>query len=134
MSGIFDRLQKRLELESQEEGISPLDLAALPPLLRKIMRYMLREYELLYTEICEWADDLPEAERPSRADLDAGLDALSRQFWLIKRGEGARVRYQANLRRKAGSKLAQGVWSALDNKIAAQIASKASPPSQAGEE
>jgi hypothetical protein len=131
MSGIFDRLQKRMELESQEEGISPLDLAALPPLLRKIMRYMLREYEMLYTEICEWADGLPEAERPSRADLDAGLDALSRQFWLIKRGEGARVRYQANLRRKAGSKLAQGVWSALDSKIAAQAQKKEPPPADA---
>ncbi len=38
MSGIFDRLQKRMEVEAQEGGISPLDLAALPPLLRKIMR------------------------------------------------------------------------------------------------
>jgi hypothetical protein len=121
MSGIFDRLQKQMELESQKDGISPIDLAALPPLFRKIMRYMLREYEMLYSEICQWASELPEEERPSQADLDQALETLSKQFWLIKRGEGERVRYQANLRRKAGSKLAQGAWNALDAKIAATI-------------
>ncbi|MCG2786314.1 MAG: hypothetical protein L6461_14550 [Anaerolineae bacterium] len=130
MSGIFDRLQKRMEVEAQEGGISPLDLAALPPLLRKIMRYMLREYEMLYSEICEWAQELPEAERPTRADLDASLEILTKQFWLIRRGEGERVRYQANLRRKAGSKLAQGVWTALDSRIAAQAAAKKDKPQQ----
>ena len=124
MSGIFDRLQKRLDIEAQEEGISPLDLANLPPLLRRIMRHLLREYELLYVEICEWAEELPDADRPSRADLDQALEVLTKQFWLIKRGEGERVRYQANLRRKGGSKLAQGIWSALDSKI---DASKSDP-------
>ncbi len=128
MSGIFDRLQKQMDVESQKDGISPLDLAALPPLLRKIMRYMLREYEMLYSEICQWAKELPEEERPSQADLDQALEILSKQFWLIKRGEGERGRYQANLRRKAGSKLAQGAWNALDTKIAA--AKKKEPPQE----
>jgi hypothetical protein len=127
MSGVFDRLQKRLEIEAQEGGISPLDLADLPPLLRKIMRYLLREYELTYAEILEWAEDLSDAER---AELDPALDELTRQFWLIRRGEGERVRYQANLRRKAGSKLAQGVWGALNSRIAAVQAQKNEPPTQ----
>jgi hypothetical protein len=129
MSGVFDRLQKRMEIESQEGGISPLALADLPPLLRKIMRYMLREYELPYGEICEWAAELPEAERPSQADLDQALDLLSKQFWLIKRGEGERVHYQANLRRKAGSKIAQGVWNVLGNKIT-ETPPKKEPPQE----
>jgi hypothetical protein len=127
MSGIFDRLQKQMEVESQKDGISPLDLAALPPLLRKIMRYMLREYEMLYSEICQWAKELPEEERPSQAELDQALEMLSKQFWLIKRGEGERTRYQANLRRKAGSKLAQGAWNVLDSKIA-DLSRKENPP------
>jgi len=125
MSGIFDRLQKQMELEAQKDGISPLDLAALPPLMRKIMRYLLREYEMLYSEICQWAKELPEEERPSQADLDQALETLSKQFWLINRGEGERVRYQANLRRKAGSRLEQSAWNSLDAKIAA--ASKKPP-------
>jgi hypothetical protein len=125
MSGIFDRLQKRMEVEAQKDGISPLDLQSLPPLMRKIMRYLLREYEMLYSEICQWAKELPEEERPSQADLDQALETLSKQFWLIKRGEGERVRYQANLRRKSGSRLDQSAWNTLDSKIAA--ASKKPP-------
>jgi hypothetical protein len=83
------------------------------------MRYLLREYEMLYSEICEWAKELPEAERPNQADLDQALETLSKQFWLIKRGEGERVRYQANLRRKAASSLDKSAWNTLDAKIAA---------------
>ncbi len=119
MSGIFERLQKQMEVDTEKEGLSPLDLQDLPPLLRKIMRYMLREYELPYAEICQWAGELPEGERPNQADLDQALETLSRQFWLIKRGEGERVRYQANLRRKAASRLGQSAWNSLDAKIAA---------------
>jgi hypothetical protein len=119
MSGIFDRLHKQMEAEAEKEGLSPLDLAGLPPLLRKIMRYMLREFEMLYTEICQWAAELPEGERPSQADLDQALETLSKQLWLIKRGEGERLRYQANLRRKAASRLDVSAWNTLDTKIAA---------------
>lgn len=128
MSGVFDRLQKRMEVESQEGGISPLDLADLPPLLRKIMRYMLREYELTYPEICEWAEKLSESERPTHAQLDEALTVLTKQFWLIKRGEGEQIHYQANLRRKAGSKLAQGLWNALDTKLATAATKKEETP------
>lgn len=119
MSGVFDRLQKQMEAEAEKEGLSPLDLQGMPPLMRKVMRYMLREYELPYAEILQWAEGLPEGERPNQAELDHALETLSRQFWLIKRGEGERVQYQANLRRKAASKLDQSAWNTLDAKIAA---------------
>lgn len=129
MSGIFERLHKQMEIESQEGGISPLDLADLPPLLRKIMRYMLREYELLYTEVVAWVEELPTSERPTKDELDQALETLSRQLWLIKRGEGERLRYQANLRRKPGSKIAQGMWSMLDKRIA-ELEKKEHPPEE----
>ena len=129
MSGIYDQLQKKLDLKTQPEGISPLDLAPLPPLYRKIMRYIQREDELKYTEICQRVAELPDDERPDQVDIDQALEALSKQFWLIKRGEGDRVRYQVNLRRKAGSKLAAGVWNVLDTKIAA-ISEKKEPPKE----
>lgn len=125
MSGIFERLQKQMEADTEKEGLSPLDLQGLPPLLRKVMRHMLREYELPHAEIRQWAEELPEGERPSQAELDQALETLSKQFWLIKRGEGERVQYQANLRRKAASRLDVSAWNTLDSKIAA--AKKPSP-------
>lgn len=117
MSGIFDPLQKPTGAEVQDDGISLLDLAALPPLLRKIMHFILREHEVSYPIICQWAATLPEGQRPTQVELDQSLGVLSDQLWLIKRGKGKRVRYQVNLRRKAGSKIAQDAWNVLDTMI-----------------
>ncbi len=118
MTNIFERLQKKLDVEKREEGISALEIADLPANLRKIMRLMLREYELTYEELCAAIDALPEADRLSRKELDEALATLSSQLWLIRRGEDALVTYQVNLRRKAGSKIAAGIWSVLDERIA----------------
>jgi hypothetical protein len=114
--GVFDRLHKKLQLETQEEGISPLHLADLPPTLRKIMRFMLREVEMSYQGICEAVADLP-GDKIEQHELDDALEELRQQYWLIRRGEGDRVTYQVNLRRKAGSKLAAGIWGSLESRI-----------------
>jgi uncharacterized NAD(P)/FAD-binding protein YdhS len=114
---IFERLQKRLEVDKHEEGISPLDIADLPPNLRKIMRLMLREVEMTDVELHQAVGEMPVTDRMSAAALDQALDELTRQFWLIRRGLGERVTYQVNLRRKSGSRIAQGVWNVLDSKI-----------------
>ncbi len=125
MSGVFERLHQRMELEKREEGISVLDLADLPPNLRKIMRFMLREVEILYLDLVNQVAEWPERDRMPRAEMDSALHTLTVQGWLIRRGEGERVRYQVNLRRKAPSKVAQGIWGALDARL---VRPSAAPP------
>jgi hypothetical protein len=117
MPGIFDRLQKEIENKQGEGGITALDLADLPPTLRKIMRLMLRELELSYPQMTETIDSLPAAERIPSKDLDEALDTLTRQGWLIRIGEGLKAIYKVNLRRKSGSTLADGIWGTLDSKL-----------------
>jgi hypothetical protein len=117
MSGVFDRLNKKLELEKKEGGISPLDLAELPPKLRNIMRMMLREVDMYHADLVEAVEDMPNDMRLDARELDQALQVLVEQGWLIRRGEGDKLNYQVNLRRKPGSKLAQGIWSILDTKI-----------------
>ncbi len=117
MPGVFDRLQKALDLDKREEGISPLDIASLPPNLRKIMRLMVREVQMSYLELCQAVEEMPEESRLSQPELDAALRELTVQGWLIKRGEGERLSYQVNLRRRPPSKIAQGIWSMLDDRI-----------------
>jgi hypothetical protein len=117
MPGLFDRLNKEIEDKQQEGGITPLDLAELPPALRKIMRLMLRELQLNYPRLCEVVDAMPEKERMSRQDLNEALATLTQQFWLVRIGEGQKAIYKVNLRRKAGSTLAGGIWSSLDSKL-----------------
>ncbi len=115
---VFDRLQKALDVQKQDEGISAGDIAQLPPALRRIMRMMLREVEMTYTAILATMETASEGERISRTDLDAALKTLTAQNWLICRGEGERLNYTVNLRRKAGSQLGLNFWNALDAKIA----------------
>ncbi|MDD2922195.1 MAG: hypothetical protein PHQ36_07905 [Anaerolineales bacterium] len=117
MPGVFDRLNKELQGKKQDGGITPLDLIDLPPALRKIMRLMLRELQVGYPRLCEIVDAMPAADRMTRDELQSALATLTEQFWLIRIGEGEKAIYKVNLRRKEGSKLMAGVWSALDEKL-----------------
>jgi hypothetical protein len=117
MGGLFDQLQNQLQNREKEGGISALDLASLPPSLRRIMRTMLREVELTHPEIVDAMNSVPEADRLSESELDEALASLTQQGWLIKLGVDALVTYKVNLRRKAGSGLTSGIWSALDSRM-----------------
>ena len=117
MPGVFDRLNKEIKDKQQEGGITALDLVDLPPALRKIMRLMLRELQMTYPRLCEAMDAMPEQERLTRNGLDDALSTLTQQSWLLRIGEGAKAIYKVNLRRREGSKLASGIWSALDSKL-----------------
>ena len=122
MPGVFDRLNKEIQDKQKEGGITPLDLAGLPPALRKIMRLMLRELQASYPRLCETMDGMPEKDRLSREELQSALAELTGQFWLIRIGEAEKAIYKVNLRRREGSKLMAGIWSALDEKL------KSNPP------
>jgi hypothetical protein len=117
MPGVFDRLNKEIQDKQKEGGITPLDLAGLPPALRKIMRLMLRELQASYPRLCEIMDGMPEKDRLSREDLQSALAELTEQYWLIRIGEAEKAIYKVNLRRREGSKLMAGIWSALDDKL-----------------
>jgi hypothetical protein len=117
MPGIFDRLQQKIEENKQEAGITALDLATLPPALRKIMRLTLRELELSYMRLLEVVETMPREEKMSQADLNSALDTLTSQKWLIQVGEGRQATYRVNLKRRPASALPTGIWSALDTKL-----------------
>ena len=117
MPGLFDRLDKEIKDSQKGGGISPLDLAKLPPSLRKIMRLMLRELQMNYPRMCEVMDEMPEQDRLTRAELDSALTELTEQFWLTRIGENEKAIYKVNLRRKAGSTLGAGIWSSLNSKL-----------------
>ena len=117
MNGIFDRLQKQIDDKHKEGGITVLDLADLPPALRKIMKLMLRQLQMNYPQLVTTIEQLPEDERLTRDNLDEALERLVEQAWLVQIGEGERAIYKVNLRRKAGSKLGESIWQNLDAKL-----------------
>jgi hypothetical protein len=115
---IFERLQKKLEIQKREQGISALDIADLPPNLRKIMRLMLREVVMKYSELVKAVENLPPTNRLTQPELDAALETLVEQNWLVRYGSGELMSYKVNLRRRAGRQLGQDIWSALGDRIA----------------
>ena len=117
MAGVFDRLQRQLDIQKRESGISALEIADLPPSLRKIMRLMLREVVMKYTDLLKAVEAMPAVNRMSKADLDGSLSTLVEQNWLLRSGEGEFVSFRVNLRRKAGSALNKDIWAALESRI-----------------
>ena len=117
MTGVFDRLQNKIEDKREDGGITALDLIDLSPPLRDIMRLMLRRLKMTYAELCEAVDAMPEKKRISHLALDSTLNTLTRQFWLIRMGEGKEAIYKVNLRRKSGSNLKENIWSSLGDKL-----------------
>ena len=130
MPGVFDRLTKDLKEREKATSPSALDIAELPAPQRRIVRLLLRELEMTYPGLCQAVDALPPAERFSRAEMDEGLAALTRQGWLIRLGEADLKTYKVNLRRKAGSALGLGIWSSLTTKIEETKPAESSPPEE----
>jgi len=73
--------------------------------------------QMNYPRLCEVMDSMPKEERLTRDELNAALAALTQQFWLIRIGENEKAIYKVNLKRKAGSTLAAGIWSSLDARL-----------------
>jgi len=118
MSSVFDRLQHQLDIQRREHGISALELADLPPNLRRIMRLMLREVVIKYNDLVKAVDAMPETNRLNHTELDTALATLVGQNWLLRSGTGEFVSFRVNLRRKAGSALNKDIWAALESRIA----------------
>ncbi len=119
MGGVFDRLSKHIDEQQQDqgEGLSPLEIAKLPPLQRQLIRLLLRELDMTEQAVWEVMADLPDDKRPTPEELAAALKDMTTDGWLIRMGEGDVVTYRANLRRKAPSKLSKSIWSALSSRI-----------------
>ena len=115
--GVFDRLQKQLDIQKREQGISAIEIADLPPNLRKIMRLMLRGLVMKYDEVLAAVEAMPPANRMSKSELDLALKTLVEQNWLLRSGQGELESYRVNLRRKAGSQLDSDIWNSLEARI-----------------
>jgi hypothetical protein len=119
MSGVFDRLSKQIieQAEKQGEGLSPIEIAKLPPLHRWLVRLLLRELEMTEPALKEATAEMPDDKRPTDEELSAALKDMCSDGWVIRMGQGEVVTYRANLRRKAPSKLAKSIWASLNSRI-----------------
>jgi hypothetical protein len=126
MGGLDDPLRG----QSDEHGITTLDLIDLPPVLYRVMRLMLRRGQMTYPQLDEANAALSDTERLSRDELDAALQTLVEQGWLVPSNEEPALTYKVSLRRKvrtgldtfskrnaASSALTKNIWDALDSNV-----------------
>src|SRR5688572_28609575 len=91
----------------RDAGMSTLVLGNLPPNQRRIMRVILQKGgRAAYTDLSEALAALPEAERLSPSEVEAGLQGLCEQLWLT-RSEIEPITYKVNFRRKATRDLSE---------------------------
>jgi predicted transcriptional regulator len=125
MESIYDRLNKRLKVDKREGGISPLEIAELPPPLRRVMRLMLRENSLT---VAQMAEVVCVDNQMTRPELEQALDELTRQSWLLRNGSGESAQYEVNLRRRTSAMT--GIWATLNERIQEQNPSAADDQEQ----
>jgi len=129
MGGLDDPLRGQSDDHEREHDITPLDLIDLPPVQYRVMRLMLRQGQMTYPQLDKANAALSETERLSRDELDAALQTLIEQGWLVQSDEEPALTYKVSLRRKvrtgldtfskrnaASSALTKNIWDALDSK------------------
>lgn len=115
MPSVFDHLSARLEQDEQPSGLSPVDLADLPPEQKIIMLTMLRDSASGFEGVA--AESLKEKVREKAPNFDETLAQLVGLGWLIPMGEPANMRYRLNLRAKRGSVSGFNLWSILSDRL-----------------
>jgi predicted transcriptional regulator len=108
MSGLFDRLQDEIDARGRSEGLSPIDLLDLPAEVAAITKKIVRRNGMSLAEIAEEMQQTPEA-------VQVTLDELVERGFIRQIEVQDEIWYKANFARKPDKKLAQGVWSVLDN-------------------
>lgn len=115
MPGLFDAINARLD-DDEPGGITPLDLADLPPEQKAIMLTLLRDQAGSAQGV---TGDALRAKVAARVgDFEAVLSELNRLGWLIVSGEAPNLWYRVNFRAKRSSHGgALTLWSVLSDRI-----------------
>lgn len=114
MAGLFDRINAHVG-KDEPTGITPLDITDLPADQKQIMLSLLRDQGGTGDGVPR--DSLNKKFSDKLNTLDATLNELARNGWLIEMGEAPNQRYRVNLRAKRGSGGSFGLWSVLSDRI-----------------
>lgn len=96
------------------EQISLLDLMDLPAPLRRIVRIVLREITMTYSQILGALDKLPDAQRLDRQTTDTALDELTQMRLLIRFFRNHEASYRVNLSHRQPRAADETLWQKAD--------------------
>ncbi len=105
-----------------DEGLSPAELAELPPDLRRIVLMVLREVQVSHVKLHDAMTAQADDQRMTQAEVDTAVGELCKRGLLVRFEDGETILYRVNLRRRSGGQVIQNILQALGLK-----------PSEAGE-
>lgn len=108
--GLFDRIQKEIEIHEKGGGVSVIDVLELPPRLRKIMNLVMRRRLVSLEELVEATEQAPEQVRDC-------LSRLMDKGYLLEIERGEECQYRVIFSRKRGRKVPLNVWDTLGGRV-----------------
>jgi DNA-binding MarR family transcriptional regulator len=110
MANLFERLQSEIEARQRMEGITPADLLALSPDLRRIIKTITRRKEMSLAEIV-----LELGMKPSEArEL---VDTLVEKGFLKAFEVRGELHYKTSFAPRREREMSLNVWDALSDKV-----------------
>jgi heat shock protein HspQ len=89
--------------DSDNKGMSTLDMMSMSPAIRRLSRIMLRHSKLSYEGILEKVNEIEESKRPSLDEVKEAVASLVEMKWLHLIEEEGQTFYSVKVARKEGS-------------------------------
>ncbi len=108
--GLFDRLQKEIEIHEKGGGVTVADVLMLPPPLRKIMNLVMRLRVIS-------PEELAEATGQGEEELAQNLASLVEKGYLLEIDVSGERKYKVIFSRKRGRHVPLNVWDTLGERL-----------------
>lgn len=97
------------------DGLSLLELSDLPGSWRTIIRLLMRKQPQTYASLAAATAALPGQQQLVGECLDAALDELRENGYIVQEGAGEDRSYLMRIARKSGRTMSNDLWNALDS-------------------
>jgi hypothetical protein len=108
--GLFDRLQKEIEIHEKGGGVTVADVLTLPEPQRKVMSMIIRRRLMTF-------DELIEVTKEDAEDLTKALAELVEMGYLLEADVSGVLQYKVIFSRKRGRKVPFNVWDTLGGRV-----------------
>jgi DNA-binding MarR family transcriptional regulator len=108
--GTFNPAQEEIDARDQQEGITPVELLELPPLLLRLVTRIAREGWVTAEAAAEYFGESP-------ASMQEALDGLVERGYLGREERQEGWVYRTRFARKRGRELPENIWSALGQRV-----------------
>lgn len=130
MPGLFDRLQQEITHQDKVAGLSAVDLLDMEPFARRVIQVLARQGDLDLAALARALTDVG-GDDAAPADLQARLDALVDEGYVLRREVEGRSVYHTAFGRRRRQSLPLDIWGMLADRADDEAAGSGEAPARA---